>query len=191
VIDKNIVQHLCDISLTLFRKNFFGIYHGSISKKIDHNSFVINRKEAIFDEIKELSLCQLSMDKHDYSWKLASIEASIHNAIYTQIHEAKYIACGMPPYTTAYAMEHDIIELEDYFGKSMFDTIIVHDPGDFDTWYDRNKFEIPTILKLSQNHIMVIKGVGVYVYDRDMNSLVKKVAVLENSCRLLALKGQF
>lgn len=191
MIDKNIVQHLCDISLTLFRKNFFGIYHGSISKKIDHNSFVINRKEAIFDEIKELSLCQLSMDKHDYSWKLASIEASIHNAIYTQIHEAKYIACGMPPYTTAYAMEHDIIELEDYFGKSMFDTIIVHDPGDFDTWYDRNKFEIPTILKLSQNHIMVIKGVGVYVYDRDMNSLVKKVAVLENSCRLLALKGQF
>jgi len=191
VIDKNIVQHLSDISLTLFRKNFFGIYHGSISKKLDHHNFVINRKEAIFDEIKEISLCQLSMNKYDYSWKLASIEATIHNAIYTQIHEAKYIACGMPPYTTAYALNHDTIELEDYFGKSMFDTIMVHDPGDFDSWYERNKFEIPTILKLSQNHIMVIKGVGVYVYDRDMNSLVKKVAVLENSCRLLSLKSQF
>ena len=52
MIDKNIVKHLSDISLALFRKNFFGIYHGSISKKVDHNSFIINKKEAIFDEIE-------------------------------------------------------------------------------------------------------------------------------------------
>jgi len=191
MIDKKIVKRLSDISLALFRKNFFGIYHGSISKKVDHNSFIINKKEAIFDEIEEGDLIQLSMNTDDYSWNLASMEAKIHNAIYNQIHEAKYIACGMSPYTTAYALEHEKIVLEDYFGKIMFDEIIVHDPADFNTWYDRNLYEIPTLLKLSTNHILIIKGVGVYVYDRDMNELVKKVAILENSCRLLALKSQF
>ena len=191
MIDSKIVKHLSDISLALFRKNFFGIYHGAISKKIDHNSFIINKKEAIFDEIDSESLCQLSMNTYDYSWKLASMESDIHNSIYNQIHEAKYIAFGMPPYTTAYALEHDTIQLEDYFGKTIFDTITVYDPGDINTWYDRNSLEIPRELKLAKNHVIVIKGVGVYVYDRDMNELVKKVAILENSCRLLALKSQF
>ncbi|MEA3498813.1 MAG: class II aldolase and adducin N-terminal domain-containing protein [Campylobacterota bacterium] len=191
MIDKNFVKHLSDISLALFRKNFFGIYHGSISKKIDHNSFIINKKEAIFDEIGEDSLCQLAMNKYDYSWKLASIEAYIHNSIYNQIHEAKYIACGMPPYTSAYALEHDEIIFEDFFGKSIFNKIKVYDPKDFDTWYERNSLEIPKELKDTKNHLLVIRGVGVYVYDRDMNQLVKKVAILENSCRILALKSQF
>ncbi len=191
MINKNVVELLTNISLALFRKNFFGIYHGSISSKTDHNSFVINTKEAIFDEIDSEHLCYLKMNIHDYSWKLASIEADIHNSIYTQIHEAKYIACGMPPYTTAYALEHDTIELEDYFGKTLVGEIKVYDPGDFDNWYDRNSIEITKFLKQSTNHIMVIRGVGVYVYDRDMNELIKKVAILENSCRLLALKSNF
>lgn len=191
MFDKKIVDHLANISLALFRKNFFGIYHGSISKKIDHNKFIINKKDAIFDEIEESALCQLSMNIHDYSWDLASVDAIIHSAIYTQIHEAKYISCGMPPYTTAYALDHGEIICEDYFGKMIFDKIPVHDPGDFDTWYDRNFIEIPTLLKLSVNNIIIIKGVGVYIFDRDMNDLVKKVAILENSCRLLALRSQF
>jgi len=191
MIDKNIIKHLSEISLALFRKNFFGIYHGSISKKTHHNSFIINTKEAIFDELNESTLCKLTMNVKDYSWNIASMEADIHNAIYNQIHEAKYIACGMPPYTTAYALQNDYIALEDYFGKTIFDTIFVHDPGDFDSWYERNHLEIPTLLKLSPTNLVVIKGVGVYVYDRDMNELVKKVAILENSCRLLSLKSQF
>ncbi len=190
MIEKNVVKRLSDISLALFRKNFFGIYHGSISKKIDHNNFIINTKDAIFDEIESTSLCELTMNKYDYTWKIASIEANTHNSIYNQIHEAKYIACGMPPYTTAYSLEHDTIIFEDYFGKTIFDKIDIYDPKDFDTWYDRNSLEIPRELKKSKNHLIVIKGVGVYVYDRDMNELVKKVAILENSCRLLALKSQ-
>ncbi|MEA3512001.1 MAG: class II aldolase and adducin N-terminal domain-containing protein [Campylobacterota bacterium] len=191
MIDKQIIRQLSDISLALFRKNFFGIYHGSISKKVNHSSFIINKKDAIFDEIDVETLCELSMTLHDYSWGLASIDAIIHSSIYTQIHEAKYISCGMPPYTSAYALEHDKIICEDFFGKTIFNNITVHDPGDFDTWYDRNFIEIPTLLKLSPNNLIVIRGVGVYVFDRDMNNLVKKVAILENSCRLLSLKSQF
>ena len=190
MIEKNIVKHLAEISLTLFRKNFFGIYHGAISKKIDHQNFIINSQDAIFDEISEKYLCQLSMNTYDYSWKQASMEAHIHNAIYNRIHEAKYIACGMPPYITSIALEYDEIEFRDFFGKTHFGTIFVHDPGDFESWYERNSFEIPTLLKLSPTNLIVIKGIGVYVYDRDMNSLVKKVAILENAARLLVIKKQ-
>ena len=190
MIEENVVRKLSDISLALFRKNFFGIYHGSISKKIDHNRFVINKKDAIFDEIDSNFLCELQINKYDYGWKLASMEVDIHNSIYYQIHEAKYIACGMPPYTTAYSLNHDEIVFDDYFGKTIFGKVEVHDPGDFNTWYKRNMLEIPTLLKMSPNHILIIKGVGVYVFDRDMNELVKKVAILENSCRLLAIKQQ-
>ncbi|MDB4257351.1 class II aldolase and adducin N-terminal domain-containing protein [Arcobacteraceae bacterium] len=191
MIDKKIVKHLSDISLTLFRKNFFGIYHGSISKKVEHNYFVINTKEAIFDEITESTLCELNMSKKDYSWNFASIEAEVHQSIYTKLHEAKYIACGMPPYTCAYSLVHDEIQFEDYFGKLTYDKIIVHDPGNFNTWYERSSIEVPKLLSLSKNSIVIIKGVGVYVCDRDMNQLIKKVAILENSCRLLTLKSQF
>ena len=191
MIDKNIVKHLSDISLTLFRKNFFGIYHGSISKKVDHDSFVINTKEAIFDEINEATLCQLKMTQKDYSWNIASMESEVHKAVYSQIHESKYIACGMPPYACAYTLLHDEIRFEDYFGKITFDKILVHDPGDFTTWMQRSHKEIPVLLKLSPNNLIIIKGVGVYVSDRDMNNLIKKVAILENSCRLLTLKSQF
>jgi L-fuculose-phosphate aldolase len=191
MIDKNIVKHLSNISLTLFRKNFFGIYHGSISKKIDQDKFVINKKEAIFDEINESTLCQLRMAEKDYSWNFASMEAEVHKGIYNEILESKYIACGMPPYTCAYTLQHDEIRFEDYFGKLTFDRIVVHDPGDFETWMERSHKEIPVLLKLSPNSLIVIKGVGVYVADRDMNNLIKKVAILESSCRLLTLKSQF
>lgn len=191
MVDKKIVKHLSDISLTLFRKNFFGIYHGSISKKIEHDNFIINTKDAIFDEIIESTLCELSMSHRDYSWNMASMEAETHKAIYTKLHEAKYIACGMPPYTCAYSLLHSTIKFADYFGKMMYDSIIVHNPGDFDTWQERAVTEIPRLLQSSKNSVVIIRGVGVYVCDRDMNNLIKKVAILENSCRLLTLKSQF
>ena len=191
MIDKHIITHLSDISLTLFRKNFFGIYNGSISKKLNNSNFIINTKDSIFDKINDKTLCQIGMNNHDYSLKLASMEAPVHNEIYNLIHESKYIACGMPPYTTAYSLEHNEIIFEDYFGKTLFDRLTIYDPKDFSTWYDRNIYEIPQELKKSKQNIIVIKGIGVYVYDRDMNELVKKVAILENSCRILGLKTQY
>lgn len=189
--EKNITKLLSDISLALFRKNFFGIYHGSISAKTDHNSLIINTKEAIFDEIDENSLCKLKLNSDDYNWNLASIEVDVHNEIYNQIHEAKFIACGMPPYTTAYTLNHDVIEFDDIFGKEVLGKIEVYDPGDFATWYDRSSLEVTKYLKETSNHIMVIRGIGVYVYDRDINELIKKVAILEKSCQILGLKKSF
>ncbi|PLY05160.1 MAG: hypothetical protein C0625_14100 [Arcobacter sp.] len=191
MIDKSTVKLLSALSLTMFRKNFFGIYHGAISAKVDHTSFIINTADAIFDEMSENSFCTLNMNKQDYRWKIASIEAHIHSTIYNNIHEAKYIAFGVPIYTTAYTFEHNEIILNDFFGKTTFGKVPIYDPGDFNTWYDRNALEITKYLKESESHSMVIKGIGTYVYDRDINNLVKRVAILENSCRLLSIKSSF
>ena len=191
MVDKSTVKLLADLSLTMFRKNFFGIYHGSISAKIDQHDFMINTSDAIFDEMDENSFSSLNISKQDYRWHIASMESHIHATIYANIHEAKYIAFGMPIYTTAYTFEHDKIVFEDFFGKVTFGEISIYNPGDFSTWYKRNALEITKYLKESDNNIMVIKGIGTYVYDRDIHELVKKIAILENSCRLLSIKTSF
>ncbi len=191
MVKSSTVELLSNISLGLFRKNFFGLYHGSISSKLDHSSFVINTKDAIFDRISENTLCEIDINKRDYRWNRASLEAEVHASIYNLVHEAKYIACGMPPYTTAYTFDHDYIEPLDFFGKTTYGKIPVYDPKDFDNWYDRNIFEIVKYYKETMNHVIVLKGIGVYVYDRDINELVKKVAILENSCKLLSIRGNF
>lgn len=189
MIDKSIVDSLSSICLTMFSKNFFGIYHGAISAKIDYKSFVINTRDAIFDKIDSKSLCELSPENKDYRWKIASIESHIHASIYDHIHEAKYIAFALPPYATAMSFSGEDIEPLDYFGKTTFGTVPVYDPRDFETWYDRNEKEITEYFLKTRNHIMVIKGVGVYVYDRDILQLVKRIAILENSCRLISFRN--
>jgi L-fuculose-phosphate aldolase len=191
MVDQDTVKILADLSLTMFSKNFFGIYHGAISAKQDEHSFMINTSDAIFDRMDEKSFCSLNINKQDYRWNIASMESDIHATIYANIHEAKYIAFGMPIYTTAYTLNHNKIVLEDFFGKTTFGEISVYNPGDFSTWYKRNALEITKYLKESENNIMIIKGIGTYVYDRDIHELVKKIAILENSCRLLSIKSSF
>lgn len=191
MIDQNTIQLLSDLSFSMFSKNFFGIYHGSLSAKLDQHNFMINTKDAVFDNIDENSFCRLNMNKQDFRWNIASMEAHVHSTIYTNIHEAKYIAFGMPIYTTSYSLVNDNIIFEDYFGKTMFGEISIYNPGNFSTWYKRNALEITKYLKNSSNNMMVIKGVGTYIYDRDIHELVKKIAILENSCRLLSIKSTF
>ncbi|AXX87301.1 class II aldolase and adducin N-terminal domain-containing protein [Malaciobacter marinus] len=191
MINTKIVKLLSNLSLTMFRKNFFGIYHGAISAKVDHNSFIINTSDAIFDEMSENSFCHLSTTKQDYRWNIASIESHIHATIYNNIHEAKYIAFGVPIFTTAYTLDHDSIVFDDYFGKTTFGEVPIIKPGNYDTWYDRNALEITKYLKESHSNVMIIKGVGMYIYDRDINELVRKIAIMENSCRLLSIRSSY
>ena len=56
MIDKHLFHDLQHISVSLFHKNFFSVYHGSISARIGPSSFMINSKETILDEFTEESL---------------------------------------------------------------------------------------------------------------------------------------
>ncbi|MDF1883651.1 class II aldolase and adducin N-terminal domain-containing protein [Sulfurimonas sp. SAG-AH-194-C21] len=177
---------LSTLALSMFRKDFFGIYHGSISAKTESNRFIINTKEAIFDALDETSLIELYFKK-DYRWNQASIDAKVHFSIYSQISEAKFICFSMPQFTTAYSLQHNTIVPKDYFGYKEIGSIDIIDPKQFEDWYDRADSEIAYYLQTNETNIMVIRGYGVYAYSRDMHEMAKKLAILEKSCRLLML----
>jgi L-fuculose-phosphate aldolase len=179
-------SQLSTLSLSLFRKDFFGIYHGSISAKTESSRFLINTKEAVFDTIQEPSLIELYF-KRDYRWNQASIDADIHQNIYSNILEAKYICFTMPQFTTAYSINHNVITPEDYFGYKEIGSIEIFNPKQFDDWYDRAQSEIVQYFQHKKTNIIVIKGYGVYAYSRDLYEMAKKLAILEKSCRLLML----
>ncbi len=179
-------KELSELSRSMFQDDFFGLYHGSISAKTDSSRFVINKKEAVFDQIDSSDLVELGHHK-DYRWKEASIDTPIHAQIYAQISDAKFISFSMPPYTTSYSFNHSVIVPKDYFGRRESHRITVYNPKSFDDWYDRASSEIPQFFIKNETNIMVIKGYGVYAYSRDLHAMTRRLAILEKSCRLLML----
>lgn len=189
-MDENTIANgIKRVALAMFRKDFLGIFHGSISARIEQNKILINKKDAIFDGICDENLIELH-SKKDYSWSEASIDADIHLGIYKNIPEAKFICYAMPPFITAYSLTHDVIIPRDFFGSQKFESIEVYDPKNFEDWYERADVEIPKYLKEKKTNTIVIRGYGVYAYDRDIHQIAKSVAILENSCRLLQFTKQ-
>jgi len=91
-MDKHLIEEIQHVSLSLFHKNFFSLYHGSISARVSTSSFIINSKDTILDEITEDSLVKLDCQKRDYRWNLANSDVHIHEHIYESIPNAKYIS---------------------------------------------------------------------------------------------------
>jgi len=184
IVQRHLVKELKEASLSMFYKDFMGIFHGSISAKVEDGQFVINGRDSVFDHLDDEDFIKL-YTKKDYRWTNASIDADIHLHIYQNISEAKYIAYTMAPFMTAYAMKHESIIPRDYFGNQMIGELSVYDPGNFDTWYDRAKDEIYRYFEQTGSDMMIIRGYGLYAHCRDLNTLIKKIAILENSCKML------
>ncbi|PLY16469.1 MAG: hypothetical protein C0628_00540 [Sulfurimonas sp.] len=183
---EHLKKKLSSLALSMFRKDFFGIYHGSLSAKTEINRFIINTKEAVFDTLDNTSLIELYFKK-DYRWNQASIDANIHYSVYSQISDAKFISFSMPPFTTAYSLEHNIITTKDYFGHKEIGSIEIFDPRNFDDWYERANSEIDYYFQSQKTDIMVIRGYGVYTFNRDVYEMAKKLSILEKSCKILLL----
>ncbi|MCR4941777.1 MAG: class II aldolase and adducin N-terminal domain-containing protein [Campylobacter sp.] len=183
---KNSAQALKKVSLAMFRKNFIGVFHGSISARIEGNQFLINKQNAIFDDLQDSDLALLT-SKQDYRWNEASLDAYIHLNIYKNINEAKFVCYAMPHYTTAYSLDHTTIVPRDYFGYMNFGKINVHDPKQYEDWYERADTEIYRYLVDNHTNMIVIRGYGVYIYARTASQVAKQIAILENSAKLLML----
>ena len=177
-------QELCSASSSMFTKNFMGIFHGSISVKVEDDKFIINSKDAVFDSLKSSDFVTL-YSKKDYRWKSASIDANIHLMIYKNISEAKYVSYTMPPFITSLSLKNDTIKVKDYFGSTIIGDLEVYDPKNFDTWYKRADEEIYMTLLSTQKDMLLIKGYGLISYNRDLMELIKKIAIIENSAKLI------
>jgi len=188
-MDNHLVDDIKHISLSLFNKNFFSVYHGSISARVSTSAFIINSKDTILDEVSEESLVRLDCQKRDYRWNLANSDVHIHEHIYETIPNAKYVCYTMPPYATAYSLKHGKVLPADYYGKKVLGEVIVYDPKNIDDWLERAPYEIPQFFQKHDTHLLLIKGFGLISYDRDITEMAKKISILENSCRLLALSA--
>ncbi|MSN96274.1 hypothetical protein F1B92_03540 [Campylobacter sp. FMV-PI01] len=183
---QNILEDIEKLSLTMFRKGFFGVFHGSISTKIGINKFLINKKNAVFDKLTRNDMILL-YDKKDYRWNEASIDSDIHLNIYKNFFDAKFIAFAMPPNTVSYSLSHDFIIPKDYFGYEKFKKIKIYDPKNFDDWYERAPSEICKNLLNSKTNFLIIRGYGVVIYARTFSNLAKDIALIDNSCKILQL----
>lgn len=183
-------QTMQKISLSMFRKSFFGIFHGSLSAKIADNQFIINKKDAIFDNLQKEDLVLL-YTKKDYRWNEASIDSDIHLNIYKNIKEAKFVCYAMPPNTVAYSFNKDFIIPKDYFAYAELGQIEIYDIKQFDDWYERAPYEIYRYMIEENTDVMVIRGYGIYAYARTARDLAKKIALIENSCKLLNLEKTY
>ncbi len=183
---KRIISQLQTLSLSFFRKDFFGIYHGSISAKTENSRFLINTKDAVFDSIDENSLIELYFQK-DYRWNQASVDAQIHHRIYATMSDAKFITFTMPPFISSFALHHTVISPKDYFGYKELGSVEIYDPKNFDDWFERAESEIAKYFLTHDTHLMVIRGYGVFAYNRNITEMAKEIAILERSCRLLTL----
>ncbi len=187
-MDAHLLKELQHISHSMFSKNYFGVFHGSISAKVDLNAFVINKKEIILDEVTDNGFIRLTCNtRKDYRWKEASPDSEIHLEIYKTLPSAKYISYTMPPYATAYSFDHSLVIPKDYYGYTILKEVHVYDPQNFDDWESRAPYEIAQYFQENRNHLLLIRGFGLISYDRDLTEMVKKVAILENSCRLLTI----
>ncbi len=189
MMDKHLIEEIQHVSLSLFHKNFFSLYHGSISARVSTSSFIINSKDTILDEITEDSLVKLDCQKRDYRWNLANSDVHIHEHIYESIPNAKYISYTMPPYATAFSLKHGKVLPADFYGKTVLGEVIVYDPKNIDDWLDRAPYEVSRFFQKHDTHLLLIKGFGLISYDRDIIEMAKKISILENSCRLLALSA--
>ena len=189
MMDKHLIEEIQHISLSLFNKDFFSVYHGSLSARVSASEFIINSKETILDEVTQDSLVRLDCHKRDYRWSMANSDVHIHELIYETIPSAKYISYTMPPYATAYALRHSKVSPADFYGKKILGDIIVYDPKSIDDWLERAPHEIAQFFQKHETHLLLIKGFGLISYDRDIREMAKKISILENSCRLLALSA--
>ena len=186
---KHLIDNIKHISISLFNKDFFSGYHGSISARVSSNEFIINSKDTILDEVTQESLVKLDCLKRDYRWNMASSDVHIHEYIYKTIPNAKYILYTMSPYATAYSLKHAKVTPADYYGKKLIGEVIIYDPKNVEDWLERAPYEISQFFQKHDTHLLLIKGFGLVSYDRDITQMVQKISILENSCRLLALSA--
>lgn len=175
---------LSTVALSMFRKDFFGIFHGSISARIELDKFLINTKDAIFDNLDLDTTVCLNFNK-DYRWNDASLDSDIHSLIYQNISDAKFIAYAMPPFLMSYMFENEYLIPKDYFGVTNLKNIKIYDPKNFDDWYERADVEISRYFVDTKQDLMLIRGYGIYAHSRELKDLAKRISIVENSCRVL------
>jgi L-fuculose-phosphate aldolase len=164
----------------LIRKGMFHIYQTSFSIRSENDKFLITKNDALFLENDIFTEIHY---KKDLSWQEASNDANIHSFIYQKISTAKYVAHIFPVNLVTYSLYHRQFKALDFYGKTVIGNKKIYEVN------ENNHFseEVEKIVKknILNEGIVIIKGYGAYLYDRDIKELAKKASILENSAKIL------
>lgn len=183
-------QSLIKLGSALSKEEIIKSFIGSVSMRFEHASFVINKNNIIFSAPKEDDFLLLD-GKKDYRWKEASVDALVHQNIYKNIPTARYICACVPPYVSAYALEHSSFEPRDLWGEELFGNIFIYETKQNDDWSERAPSEILRYFTQTNSNVMIMKGCGICVYERTMDALLKTIFALENSAKLMSIAKSF
>ena len=184
-IDTALITSLCEVSNSMSKKGLFGILYGSISARLGKENFLINRRDALLDNMN-IDCFMTLHDKEDYRWKEASLDSYIHASIYRNFIDAQFVICAYAPFISAYSLKRRMLNPNDYIGyKVLGKQCEILDCKDYDTLYERVDTDIVRYFKTHNTNFVVIKGLGIYAYGRDLHSVAKIIDTAENTCKIL------
>jgi L-fuculose-phosphate aldolase len=158
----------------------FHIYQTSFSIRTENDKFLINKNDALF--LEEEIFTEIHYKK-DLSWQEASNDANIHSFIYQKISTAKCIAHIFPINLVTYSLYHRQFKALDFYGETIIGKKKIYEITDINHFNE----EVENIVQknILKDSIVIIKGYGAYLYDRDLKELAKKASILENSAKIL------
>lgn len=184
MIDKYFIDILERSAKVLYDRNFIGLYHGAISARNTEQSFIINSKNAFLNSLTKENLIELDFNPSKV-WENANNQANIHAKIYNKIHSAKFISSIFATSIITASLVFDEIEPIDYFGQELYKKIPIYDPKSFRDWDTRAPHELSQYFKNSQEQIAIVKGVGLYCVNRDLDNMIRNIAVINKACEVL------
>jgi L-fuculose-phosphate aldolase len=180
MVSKDLENEYKIVSQALFQKDFLHIYHGSLSVRTNDDKFLINKRASIFSELNSTIEVHFA---EDISWKESSIDTDIHSKVYQTIPEAKCITQIFPVNLVTYSLYYKKFKPVDYIGEFLIGELDIIHSVDYSHWKDQSD-SIITHEFLSKD-VVIIKGIGAFIYDRDLRSLARKASILENSAKIL------
>ncbi len=180
MVTKDLEKEYRIVSQSLFQKEFLHLYHGSLSVRTDEDKFLINKTSALFSE--ENSTIEIHF-KEDISWKEAHIDADIHSKVYQELPHAKCITQIFPINLVTYSLYHKKFKPIDYVGSFHIGELDIIHSIDYKHWKDKADSLIAQ--QFFSRDIVIVKGIGAFIYDRDLRNLAKKASILEKSAQIL------
>lgn len=184
MIEEHFLNLLKKSSKVLYDRGFIGLYHGAISARNTQQSFIINSKSAFLNSLTRDSLIELDFHPSKV-WENASHEANTHAKIYNKIPSVKFVSSIFATSIITASLVFDEIVPIDYFGHKLYKTIPIYDPKSFSDWSDRAPHELSEYFKKSKEQIIVVKGVGLYCANRDLDNMIRNIAVINKACEVL------
>lgn len=181
MIVKTAIDEYYLVAKELFNKNFLNIGKGSLSLKIDSDKMIVNREDKHVLEDNFASI--VNINEKNLAWKSVTRDVEIHAKIFQNHSNVKAIAELFLINTISYSMSYGGFNPIDFTGKEEIGSIEIIQIENKEKWKENKEFIVTKAL--GNNHIVIVRGYGVFLVARDIREILQKAIILENSAYIL------